>query len=60
MLRKIHPANRWPPKRLATTSSMTVTLELAQWARLTEIATQYKQSSLSKAITICVKKFPKV
>jgi len=37
---------------------MTVTLDLADWATLTQIANRYRLGSLSKAIKVCVKKFP--
>jgi len=49
---------RYSKKRLATNSSMTVTLDLADWATLTSIANRYHFDSLSKAIKVCVKKYP--
>lgn len=50
--------NRYSKKRLATTSSMTVTLTLSDWAKLTQIAQRYRLDSLSRAIRICVMKYP--
>lgn len=45
-------------KRMATTTSMTVTLTLSDWAKLTQIASRYRLPSLSKAIRVCVMKYP--